>query len=294
MDDEQWLTERFEQHRSRLRAMAYRMLGSMSDADDAMQEAWVRVSRSDPDGIGNMGGFLTTVVANVCLNQLRARRTRRDQPMGVRLPDPIVSPVDRVGLDDEVVLADSVGLALLVVLDRLTPPERLAFVLHDLFAVPYDEIAAILGRPPATARQHASRARRRVQASGPMPDTDLASQRRVVDAFLAATRNGDLEALMAVLDPDVTLHCDIGGDRPQASSEIRGAATVSQNALAHSHPRQLVTPVLVNGTSGLLTTLHGRPVSLMAFTVRGGKITQIDLLADPHRLRQLDLTALAL
>jgi RNA polymerase sigma factor (sigma-70 family) len=289
VDDQRWLTERFEQHRARLRAMAYRMLGSMSDADDALQEAWVRLSRSDPDGIDNMGGFLTTVVANVCLNVLRSRRTRRDQPMGVRLPDPIVSRDDSAGLDDEVVLADSVGLALLVLLDRLTPPERLAFVLHDLFAVPYDEIATILGRSPATARQHASRARRRVQASGPLPDTDLASQRRVVDAFLAATRSGDLEALMAVLDPDVTLRCDIGGDRPQAWSEVRGAAIVSRSAVTHAHPHHLVTPVVVNGTAGLLTTRQSRPVSLMAFTVRAGQITQIDLLADPDRLDQLDL-----
>jgi RNA polymerase sigma factor (sigma-70 family) len=289
VDDQRWLTERFEQHRARLRAMAYRMLGSMSDADDALQEAWVRLSRSDPDGIDNMGGFLTTVVANVCLNVLRSRRTRRDQPMGVRLPDPIVSRDDSAGLDDEVVLADSVGLALLVLLDRLTPPERLAFVLHDLFAVPYDEIATILGRSPATARQHASRARRRVQASGPLPDTDLASQRRVVDAFLAATRSGDLEALMAVLDPDVTLRCDIGGDRPGAWSEVRGAAIVSRSAVTHAHPHHLVTPVVVNGTAGLLTTRQSRPVSLMAFTVRAGQITQIDLLADPDRLDQLDL-----
>ena len=264
----------------------------MSDADDALQEAWVRVSRSDPDGIGNMGGFLTTVVANVCLNQLRARRNRRDQPMGVRLPDPIVSPVDRVGLDEKSSWPTPSGSPCWCY-STDSRRRNVRFVLHDLFAVPYDEIAGILGRPPATARQHASRARRRVQASGPLPDTDLASQRRVVDAFLAATRNGDLEALMAVLDREVTLRCDIGGDQPQATSEARGAATVSQNALAHSHPGHLVIPVLVNGTAGLLTTRHGRPVSLMAFTVRGGKITQIDLLADPHRLRQLDLAALA-
>jgi DNA-directed RNA polymerase specialized sigma24 family protein len=292
-DHQQWLTERFEQHRSRLRAMAYRMLGSMSDADDALQEAWVRLSRSDPDGIDNMGGFLTTVVANVCLNLLRARRARRDQPHGGAPTRPDREPrrqgwsrrrggpgrLRRVRSVGATGPADAAGTA------RVRAPRPVRR--------PYDEIATILGRSPAAARQHASRARRRVQASGPLPDTDLASQRRVVDAFLAATRNGDLEALMAVLDPDVTLRGDIGGRR-QASREVRGAANVSQHAVAYSpHPRQLVTPVLVNGIAGLLTTQHGRPVSLLAFTVRGGKITQIDVLADPDRLRQLDLAALA-
>lgn len=232
------------------------------------------------------------MVANVCLNLLRARRARRDQPMGVRLPDPIGSPDDSVGLDDEEVLADSVELALLVLLDRLTPPERLAFVLHDLFAVPYDEIATSsddrrpppgstpAGPPPSPGIRPAARHR---------PRQPAARGRRLPRRH----RNGDLEALMAVLDPDVTLRGDIGGGRPQASREVRGAANVSQLAVAYSHPRQLVTPVLVNGNAGLLTTQHGRPVSLLAFTVQDGKITQIDVLADPDRLRQLDLAALA-
>jgi RNA polymerase sigma factor (sigma-70 family) len=291
VDERHGLIERFEEHRARLRALAYRMLGSLSDADDALQDAWVRVSRVDPAGVENPGGFFTTVVANVCLSMLRTRNSRPEEPRGMRLPEPIVRPDDGRGLEDEVILADAVGLALLVVLDTLAPAERVAFVLHDTFAVPFDEIAAILGRSPAAARQLASRARRRVQASAPMPEGDVADQRRVVDAFVAAARRGDLDSLIAVLDPDVVLRGDDGTEGRRAEREVRGAANVARLALAFSRPHQIVRPVLVNGAAGILATVRGRPVSLLAFTVRRGKIAQIHVLADPDRLRRLDLAA---
>jgi RNA polymerase sigma factor (sigma-70 family) len=293
MNGHDWLAERFEAHRAHLRAVAYRMLGSLSEADDAVQEAWLRLSRSEVSGIENLGGWLTTVVARVCLNQLRSRNSRREQPLGVHMPDPVVSRADGVNPEHEALLADSVGLALLVVLDTLTPAERLAFVLHDMFAVPFDQIAPIVGSSPAAARQLASRARRRVQQAAPTPDADLTRQRAVVDAFFAASRNGDFAALVAVLDPDVVLRSDGGLSRPDASAVIHGGSTVAEQALTFARLSPFVRPALVNGAAGVVVAPHGRPFSVMGFTVRNGKIIAIDVLADPIRLRQLDLAAWA-
>jgi RNA polymerase sigma factor (sigma-70 family) len=293
MNGHDWLAERFEAHRAHLRAVAYRMLGSLSEADDAVQEAWLRLSRSEVSGIENLGGWLTTVVARVCLNQLRSRNSRREQPLGVHMPDPVVSRADGVNPEHEALLADSVGLALLVVLDTLTPAERLAFVLHDMFAVPFDQIAPIVGSSPAAARQLASRARRRVQQAAPTPDADLTRQRAVVDAFFAASRNGDFAALVAVLDPDVVLRSDGGPSRPGASAVIHGGSTVAEQALTFARLSPFVRPALVNGAAGVVVAPHGRPFSVMGFTVRNGKIITIDVLADPTRLRQLDLAAWA-
>ncbi|MFE1763422.1 RNA polymerase sigma factor SigJ [Streptomyces angustmyceticus] len=291
-DDHEWLAERFEEHRGHLRAVAYRMLGSVSEADDAVQEAWLRLSRSGADGVANLGGWLTTVVGRVCLDQLRTRTARREDPLGVRVPEPVVSPADAAGPEQEALLADSVGLALLVVLETLTPAERLAFVLHDLFAVPFDEIAPLVGRTPAAARQLASRARRRVQGTAPAADTDRARQREVVDAFLAASRGGDFEALLAVLDPDVVLRAD-AGDAPEGVSKlVRGARAVVEQALAFSRVAAFARPALVNGAPGLVTARGGRPFSVMGFTVAHGRIVEINILADPARLRGLDLTLL--
>jgi RNA polymerase sigma factor (sigma-70 family) len=291
VDQDAWLAERFEENRAHLRAVAYRMLGSLSEADDAVQEAWVRLARSDPRRIENLGGWLTTVVGRVCLDMLRSRRSRREQPLDARMPDPIVSLNDHIDPDQEALLADSVGLALIVVLETLAPAERLAFVLHDMFAVPFDEIAPVVGRSPAATRQLASRARRRVQGAA-VPDTDLTGQRAVVDAFFAAARDGDFDALVAVLDPDIVLRSDGGVLRPGASVVIRGAAAVASQAFAFRRLHPFVRPVLVNGTVGVVVTPHGRPLSVMAFTVRNGKIVEIDALVDPERLRQLDLTIL--
>jgi RNA polymerase sigma factor (sigma-70 family) len=293
MNGHDWLAERFEAHRAHLRAVAYRMLGSLSEADDAVQEAWLRLSRSEVSGIENLGGWLTTVVARVCLNQLRSRNSRREQPLGVHMPDPVVSRADGVNPEHEALLADSVGLALLVVLDTLTPAERLAFVLHDMFAVPFDQIAPIVGSSPAAARQLASRARRRVQQAAPTPDADLTRQRAVVDAFFAASRNGDFAALVAVLDPDVVLRSDGGPSRPGASAVIHGGLTVAEQALTFARLSPFVRPALVNGAAGVVVAPHGRPFSVMGFTVRNGEIVAIDVLADPTRLRQLDLAAWA-
>ncbi|MGX7760175.1 RNA polymerase sigma factor SigJ [Streptomyces angustmyceticus] len=291
-DDHEWLAERFEEHRGHLRAVAYRMLGSVSEADDAVQEAWLRLSRSGADGVANLGGWLTTVVGRVCLDQLRTRTARREDPLGVRVPEPVVSPADAAGPEQEALLADSVGLALLVVLETLTPAERLAFVLHDLFAVPFDEIAPLVGRTPAAARQLASRARRRVQGTVPAADTDRARQREVVDAFLAASRGGDFEALLAVLDPDVVLRAD-SGDAPEGVSKlVRGARAVVEQALAFSRVAAFARPALVNGAPGLVTARGGRPFSVMGFTVAHGRIVEINILADPARLSGLDLTLL--
>jgi RNA polymerase sigma factor (sigma-70 family) len=292
VDENELLATEFEANRVRLRAVAYRMLGSVSEADDAVQEAWLRLSRSDPGEIENLGGWLTTVVARVCLNMLQARRSRREERLGAHVPEPIVSPEDGVDPEHEALLADSVGLALLVVLDTLAPAERLAFVLHDMFAVPFDEIAPIAGRSPTAARQLASRARRRVQGASAVPDADLARQREVVDAVLAASREGDFDALLAVLDPDVVLRADRGALPPGASRVIRGAKAVAEGALAFSRVAQFARPALVNGAAGLVTAPHGRPFSVMGFTVAGGKIVEIDILADPARLRQLDLAVL--
>ncbi len=286
------LAHRFEENRGRLRAVAYRMLGSLSEAEDAVQEAWLRLSRSGGDGVENLSGWLTTVVGRVCLDMLRSRSSRREDPLDPGLPDPVVSSAEGTDPEHEALLADSVGLALLVVLETLPPAERLAFVLHDMFAVPFDEIAPIVDRTPATARQLASRARRRVQGAAPVPEPDLSRQREVVDAFLAASRGGDFEALVAVLDPDVVLRADYGSLRTGASKLLRGARVVASQAVTFSKFAPLAQPVLVNGQAGLLTAPNGRPFSLMAFTVSGGKIVEIDILADPERLGRLGLAAL--
>jgi RNA polymerase sigma factor (sigma-70 family) len=290
MDEHDWLAERFEQHRPRLRGVAYRMLGSLSEADDAVQEAWLRLSRTDADEIENLGGWLTTVVGRVSLNMLRSRRVRREEPVGVSMPDPIVDRADGTDPEHEALLADSVGLALLVVLETLTPAERLAFVLHDIFAVPFDEIAPIVDRSPEAARQLASRARRRVQGENVIPDADLETQREVVDAFLAAARDGDFEALLEVLDPDVVLRADLG--LAGESREVRGARAVAGQALFFSRLGLVMRPALVNGVVGAVGILDGEPYSIGGITVRGGKIVAIDILADPERLKQLDLTIL--
>ena len=290
MDEREWLTESFEEHRPHLRAVAYRMLGSLSEADDAVQEAWLRLSRSDTDEIENLGGWLTTVVGRVSLNMLRSRRTRREEPLdAVHVPEPIVDRVDGTHPEHEALVADSVGLALLVVLETLSPAERLAFVLHDIFAVPFDEIAPIVDRSPEAARQLASRARRRVRAENTVSDADLEGQREVVDAFLAAARDGDFDRLIGVLDPDVVLRADLGAGR---SREVRGADAVVGQAMFYSQLGLVMRPALVNGAAGFVTMREGRPFSVAGFTVRDGRIVGMNFLADPARLRELDLTAL--
>jgi RNA polymerase sigma-70 factor, ECF subfamily len=294
MDDNELLAERFEEHRTHLRAVAYRMLGSLSEADDAVQEAWLRLSRSDPGAIENLRAWLTTVVARVSLNVLRSRRSRREEPLDVyvHVPEPIVSRADGVDPEHEALLADSVGLALLVVLDTLAPAERLAFVLHDMFAVPFEEIAPMVGRTPTAVRQLASRARRRVQAAAPVPDPDLSRQREVVDAFFAAARGGDFDALVAVLHPDVVLRSDGGALRRDDSIVVHGAEAVAKRALMFARLSPYVRPALVNGVAGVVVAPGGRPFSIMGFTVVGDKIVAIDALSDPERLRELDLTLL--
>jgi RNA polymerase sigma factor (sigma-70 family) len=287
MDEREWLAERFEEHRTRLRAVAYRMLGSVSEADDAVQEAWLRLSRTDADEIENLGAWLTTVVGRVALNMLRSRNTRREEPLGVRMPEPIVDRADGTDPEHEALLADSVGLALLVVLETLSPAERLAFVLHDMFAVPFDEIARITGRSPDAARQLASRARRRVRAEDTVPDADREAQREVVDAFLAAAREGDFDRLLAVLDPDVVLRADLGPEG--GSREVRGAAAVAGQALGYARLGLVMYPVLINGAAGVVSTRDGQLFSVGGVTVRGGRIVAMDILADPDRLRRLDL-----
>ncbi|HYA44370.1 MAG TPA: sigma-70 family RNA polymerase sigma factor [Acidimicrobiales bacterium] len=292
--DRDWLAERFEEHRRHLRAVGYRMLGSLSEADDAVQEAWTRLSRSDATEIEKLGGWLTTVVARVCLNMLQARKLRREEPLGVHVPDPIVSRAGRyTDPEQAALLADSVGLALQVVLDTLAPVERLAFVLHDIFAVPFDEIAPVVGRSPTATRQLASRARRRVQGQAPTPDPDLDRQHEVVDAFLAAVREGDFEALIEVLDPDVVLRADSGAFPPPATQQVRGARAVAKLATAFSQVARFSRLALVNGTTGLVTTTpSGEPHSVMAFTITRGRIVEIDILADRERLAKLDLLVL--
>jgi len=290
MSERDWLAERFEERRTRLRAVAYRMLGSLSEADDAVQESWLRLNRTDADAIENLDAWLTTVVARVSLNMLRARKTRREEPIEAQLPEPILDRADGMNPEHEALLSDSVGLALLVVLETLSPPERLAFVLHDMFAVPFDEIAPIVNRSPESARQLASRARRRVQGEGKVPDADLETQRRVVDAFLAASREGDFDQLVAVLDPDVVLRVDFG--HAGESRVVRGAREVAGQALFYAQFGLELRPVLVNGAVGMVTFQNGEPFSLGAVTVRGGKIVELDFLADPERLRELDLTVL--
>src|ERR687898_3429819 len=289
MDEQDWLAKQFEEHRSHLRAVAYRMLGSISEADDAVQEAWLRLSRSDTSGIENLGGWLTTVVGRVCLNMLRSRRSRREEPLGepqvgVHVPDPIVSRVDGLDPEHEALVADSIGLALLVVLETLAPAERLAFVLHDMFSVPFEEIAPIVDRSPNAAKMLASRARRRVQGAAPAPDADLARQREVVDAFLAASRGGDFDALVAVLDPDVVLRADLAAVRAGALREVRGASAVADT---FSGRARVARPALVNGAVGAVWAPRGRPRVVFGFTITRGKIVEIDILANPERLRQL-------
>ncbi|MEX1078978.1 MAG: RNA polymerase sigma factor SigJ [Homoserinimonas sp.] len=287
-----WLAQRFESHRMHLRTVAYRMLGSLPEAEDAVQEAWLRLNRSDVSEVENLAGWLTTVIGRVCLNLLRSRRVRREQPLDVHTPDPIVSPVDGSDPEHEAVLADSVGLALLVVLDSLTPAERVAFVLHDIFAVPFDDVAQIIESSPAATRQLASRARRRVEGA-PTPDTDLARQREVVDAFFAASRRGDFDALVAVLDPDVVLRSDGGRSRQSISQIIRGGATLASQAIMFAQEAPFAQPALVNGAAGVVVMRDGQPLSVMGFVVREGKIVAIDVLADPERLARLDLVAFA-
>jgi RNA polymerase sigma-70 factor (ECF subfamily) len=290
MAEADWLAEGFEQNRTRLRAVAYRMLGSFAEADDAVQEAWLRLSRSDASGVENLGGWLTTIVARVCLNVLRSRNTRREEPVGVHVPDPVISRADGTSPEDEALLADSVGLALHVVLETLTPAERLAFVLHDMFDLPFDEIAPMVGRSPAAARQLASRARRRARgADVHAPDPDIARQREVVDAFFAAAHRGDFDALVAVLDPDVVLRSDGGTAHPEVSVVLHGASAVAGQALSLAQPSILKRPALVNGAAGVVVTMGGRPVAVMGFTVSRGKIVEIDAIIDPERLLRLDL-----
>src|SRR5205809_3982755 len=289
MAEHDWLAERFEANRSHLRVVANRMLGSESEADDAVQESWLRLSRSGASGVENLGGWLTTVTARVCLDMLRSRQSRREEPVGVDVPEPAVSGQEPAGPEQEVLLADAVGLALLVVLEMLAPAERVAFVLHDMFDLPFDEIAPIVGRSPAAARQLASRARRRVKGAAAVPDADLTRQRAVVDAFLAASRGGDFAALLAVLDPDVVLRADPAAVKMGATAEVRGAADVAETFKGRAQAAQLA---LVNGTAGLVWAAGGRPRVVFAFTIARGKIVAIDLVADPERLRQLDLTVL--
>jgi RNA polymerase sigma-70 factor (ECF subfamily) len=288
MDESDWLAERFEEHRAHLRAVAYRMLGSLAEADDAVQDAWVRVSRAGAGDVDNLGAWLTTIVARVCLNVLRSRGTRQEDVVGAHVPDPVVTPTAALPPDEEAVLADSVGLALLVVLDTMAPAERLAFVLHDMFDLPFDEIAPMVGRSPEAARQLVSRARRRVRgAAVPNPDPDLARQRDVVDAFFLAARGGDFEALVALLDPDVVLRADFGARRRPASRVVRGAEEVARQALLFSVPAAELRPALVNGAAGMVVTVHGRPFAVMGFTVTRGRIVEIDAIGDADRVRRI-------
>jgi RNA polymerase sigma factor (sigma-70 family) len=292
MDEHEFLAEHFEEHRPRLRAVAYRMLGSLSEADDAIQETWLRLNRIDADEVENLGGWLTTVVARVSLNMLRSRRSRREEALDVRMPDPIVDRADGTDPEHEALLADSVGLALLVVLETLNPAERLAFVLHDMFAVPFDEIAPIVDRSPEAARQLASRARRRVQGEAAIPDADVNTQREVLDAFLAAAREGDFEGLLKVLDPDVVLRADRGAASIGGSRVVRGAANVARQAQAFSRLELEVRPALVNGAVGTVTLRDGQPFAIAGFTIRNRRIVEMDVFADPERLSQLELVIL--
>lgn len=291
-DERTWLTERFEERRPQLRAVGYRMLGSLSEADDAVQEVWLRFSRADTTGVENLAGWLTTVMARVCLNMLRARGLRREEPLDVSMPDLIISHEAGADPEQAALLGDAVGVALLVVLDTLTPAERLAFVLHDLFAVPFDEIAPIVERSPAATRQLASRARRRVRGAAPAPDPDGARQRHVVSAFFAAARDGDFDKLVAVLDPEVVLRADGGTARARQTVVLRGASVVAAQAATASRLAPFVRPALINGTAGVVAVAGGRALAVMAFTVAGGKIVAIDVLLDPARLAVLDLAVL--
>jgi RNA polymerase sigma-70 factor (ECF subfamily) len=288
MDERKWLAERFEEQRPRLRAVAYRMLGSLSEAEDAVQDAWLRLSGTAHGEVEDLGAWLTTVVARISLNMLRSRKTRSD----TYVPEPIIDRADGTSPEHGALLANAVGLALLVVLETLAPAERVAFVLHDIFGMPFEEIAPIVDRTPDAARQLASRARRRVQERKATPDADVEVQRGVVDAFVAAARDGDFYGLVAVLDPEVVLRGDAGASPEGGSIEVRGAEKVARRAQTFSRLGVLRLPVLVNGAAGLVCTLDGKPFSVMAFTVRGGKIVEIDVLRDPERLSHLDLSAL--
>lgn len=290
MTQQEWLAEQFENQRPHLRAVAYRMLGSVSEAEDAVQDAWIRVSRAGTDDVENLGGFLTTVVARVALNMLRSRRTRREEPLDYHLPDPIIDPADGTAPEHEALLADSVGLALLTVLETLSPAERLAFVLHDMFAVPFEEIAAIVDRSPEAARQLASRARRRVRRADPVTTADLSAQWEVVEAFLAAARDGDFGELVSVLDPDVVLRVD--GGRTGLSKAVQGAEAVAGQAKLWARVDFTMHRVLVNGAAGIVSFLHGRPFAVAAATIRNGTILELDFLVDPERLERLDLSAI--
>ena len=287
MNEREYLAERFEEHRTHLRAVAYRMLGSLSEVDDAVQEAWLRLSRADATGIDNLGGWLTTVVARVCLDMLRSRQSRREEPFTPDAPEPVATGTRGSSPEQEALLADSVGLALLVVLDRLTPAERLAFVLHDMFAVPFEEIAPIVGRSAEAARQLASRARRRVRGGAAAPDPDLVRQREVVEAFIAALRGGDFEGLLAVLDPDLVVRADMAAGAP---TEIRGAAVWAKGAIAYGHLAQLTQPALVDGAIGVVVAPRGRLVRALRFTIANGKITEIEVIGNPARLGELDVS----
>ena len=288
MTEQDWLAERFEQHRPRLRAVSYRMLGSLSEADDAVQEAWLRLSRADTSQVDDLGAWLTTVVARVCLNVLRSRAARREEPIGPHVPDPIVSAVDAVDPEDEALIADSVGLALLIVLDTLAPAERLAVVLHDAFDVPFEQIAAIIDRSEPATRQLASRARRRLRAT-PTPEATIAEQWELVDAFLAAARDGDFDALLRVLDPDVVLRADAGATGPGGSRIDRGARAVASGAVTFNTLGYVSRRALVNGAPGVVTFAGEQPFAVLGFTVAGGRIVEMNILADPARIRRLDL-----
>jgi RNA polymerase sigma factor (sigma-70 family) len=292
MDERQWLAEQFEQHRSHLRAVAYRMLGSLAEADDAVQETWVRLSQSDSHAVENLRAWLTTIIARVSLNMLRARKSRREEPIAAHVPDPVVSSADGVDPEQAVMLADSVGLALLIVLETLAPAERLAFVLHDMFAVSFEEIAPMVDRTPTAARKLASRARRRVREQAPVPERDLARQREVVDAFFAAAHDGDFERLVALLDPEAVLRSDGGPQRPGSSATIRGAKGIAERAVEFAQLSLVRKPALINGAAGVVVFSGGRPFSVMGFTVVGSRIVEIDILSDPERLRHLDSSVL--
>jgi RNA polymerase sigma-70 factor, ECF subfamily len=288
MDERDWLAERFQEHRPRLRAVAYRMLGSTSEADDAVQEAWIRLSRSNAGEIDNLEAWLVTAVGRVALNMLRSRKTRREEPLDAHLPDPIVDRADGIDPEHEALLADSVGLALLVVLETLTPAERLAYVLHDMFSVPFDEIGAILDRSPDAARQLASRGRRRIRGADTTPDADPAAQQEVIEAFLAAARDGDFDALVAVLDPDIVVREDTGSG---TIVEVRGAENVARRAMAFSQLGLVARPARINGAAGWVSLLDGEVYAIGALTLQNGRITTMDILLDPARLARLDLTA---
>jgi RNA polymerase sigma-70 factor (ECF subfamily) len=292
MDDAEWLADHFERHRPRLRAVAYRMLGSLAEADDAVQDTWVRLSRSDAADVENLAGWLTTITARVCLNMLRSRNHRREEPLAVHIPDPVISPDGQIQPEEQALLADSVGLALLIVLDTLTPDERLAFVLHDMFDLPFKEIAPVVGRTPAAAKQLASRARRRVKGAEIPADHDVARQREVIDAFFAAARRGDFDALVAVLHPDVLLRADTGTPRFDTLLRSRGPAAVARQVVRGMRrllgkPGAEVHPVLINGSAGTVITMDGQPAMVLSFTVADGKIAEMDGITDPARLDKI-------